>query len=350
MNSIHSNYSLAQLGWKAHFQHQLSLDDLESNQMARVAVVERSQLTLLTTEGAQSLSINKSMPAMTVGDWILINPEGMFVRLLERMTWFSRKAAGTEGYRQLIAANIDTVFIVSSLNQDFNLNRIERYLALAHEAGVEPVIVLTKADLCDQPDIYMNQVQALDAMLAVVALDARDAHSFQQLTPWIVAGQTVAFLGSSGVGKSTLVNTALGNPLQKTHSIREDDAKGRHTTTSRSMHLLPSGGVLLDTPGMRELQLADCEQGVDETFPDILELESRCRFSDCQHQSEPGCAVQEAIERGKLDQRRLNNYLKLKREQAFNSASLAERKANDKSFGKMVKSVMQEKQNRKRSF
>ena len=333
-------YTLPQLGWKQSFQQQLSLEELSDLTVARVAIAERSELILLSEAERITLHITPSMPSMTVGDWVLLDEDNRFVRLLERLTWLERKAAGSERNRQLIAANLDTVFIVSSLNEDFNLNRIERYLSLAHETGIEPVVVLTKADLCDSPEEYVSQVQALDAMLAVVKLNALDAISIEVLAPWLGLGNTVAVIGSSGVGKSTLINTLIGQEIQSTGGIREDDAKGRHTTSSRSMHLLKQGAVLLDTPGMRELQLTDCEQGVEETFADIVSLALQCKFSDCQHESEPKCAVQAAIADGRLDERRLHNYQKLMREQAFNSASLAERKAKDKDFGKMVKSVM----------
>lgn len=340
-------YSLSQLGWKGYFQHQLSLNDLENYTLGRVAVAERSELVLLTENGRLSLPITPSMPAITVGDWLLFDFDHHFVRLLERFSWLARKAAGRDSYRQLIAANLDTAFIVSSLNQDFNLNRIERYLALVHEAGIEPVVVLTKLDLCDRPEDFIDQVQALNSMLMIIAVNATDESSVAQLNQWIGLGNTVAFIGSSGVGKSTLINSALGDAIQQTSTIRDDDAKGRHTTTSRTLHLLDAGGVLLDTPGMRELQLADCEQGVSETFSDIVDLATDCKFSDCQHQSEPGCAVQAAVESGQLDERRLHNYQKLIKEQAFNTATLSERRAQDKDFGKMVKATMKIKQRKR---
>lgn len=338
-----STYSLPELGWKSFFQQQLTLDDLV---IARVVAQQRSLIHLYTGEGELSLSILPNMPAMTVGDWLLVDKDSHFVRLLNRQSLFSRKAAGTRVHTQLIAANIDSVFIVTSLNQDFNLNRIERYLALAHEADVEPVIVLTKADLCDNTEHYSQQVQSLDPLLQIVAVNSLDSISAKQLDHWCTTGNTVALLGSSGVGKSTLVNTLLGDTVMRTSAIREDDDKGRHTTTGRSLHLLPAGGLLMDTPGMREIQLADCEHGVEDTFKEITELESQCKFSDCQHQNEPGCAVREAIDSGSLDERRLNSYQKLLREQAFNKATLAERRAKDKDFGKMVKSVMESKRKR----
>lgn len=336
-------YSLSELGWKAFFQQQLTLEEYEGLVIARVVGQERSLIHVLTSEGKQSLPMSPNLPAITVGDWILMDDEAHFVRLLERQSLFSRKAAGTKVTTQLIASNIDTVFVVTSFNQDFNLNRLERYLALAHEAGVEAVIVLTKADLCDNSQDYVQQVQLLDPLLHVVKVNSLDSSSVKQLEHWCTTGNTVALMGSSGVGKSTLVNTLSGDDIMRTTAIREDDAKGRHTTTGRSLHLLSAGALLMDTPGMRELQLADCEQGVEDTFREIIELANHCKFSDCKHQSEPDCAVREAINDGSLDERRLNSYQKLLREQAFNKESLAERRARDKDFGRMVKSIMEDK-------
>ncbi len=340
-------YSLPNLGWQHFFQQQLSLEEWEEFTIARVVGQERSQVNLLTEDGKQKLAITSSMPQLTVGDWILITADNKFQRLFERSSLFSRKAAGTKVTTQLIAANIDTVFIVCSMNLDFNLNRIERYLALANEAGVEPVIVLTKADCCDDVQGYIEQAKGLNSLLDVIAVNSLNHDSVDQLQDWCINGKTVALLGSSGVGKSTLVNTLLNIKAQQTNTIREDDSKGRHTTTSRSLHLLASGGLLLDSPGMRELQLADCEQGVEETFSEITSLATKCRFSDCNHENEPGCAVRKAVEAGDLDERRLSNYRKLLREQAFNSATLAEKRAKDKDFGKLVRSVMKIKQQNK---
>jgi ribosome biogenesis GTPase len=287
------------------------------------------------------------MPGITVGDWLVLSPEGNFEKLLERQSLFRRKSAGSKVGVQLIAANVDTLFIVTSLNDDFNLNRIERFLSLANEAGAAPVIILSKADLSDDPEMFSSQVQALDSLLMVVTINCLDADEVRKLEPWCKTGSTVALMGSSGVGKSTLVNTLLGKAVQSTGAIREDDSKGRHVTTGRSLHRIPQGGLLLDTPGMRELQLADCDDGVNTTFTDITSLAEQCRFGNCQHDSEPGCAVQNAIDRGELKARRLSSYQKLMREQAFNSATLAEKRARDKSFGKMIKTHLSDKTSRK---
>lgn len=341
--------ALSQLGWKLFFQQQLTLEEWEHNTPARVAAQHRASIELLTEHGKQNLALTPGITDLTVGDWLLLDSEGRLQRVLERLSLFSRKAAGSKVDVQLIAANIDTVFVVCSLNDNFNLNRIERYLALAHEAGVEPVVVLTKADLCDDPQALTAQVQALDPMLMIAAVNGLDADSVKTLEVYCGSGKTVAFLGSSGVGKSTLINTLLGQEAQSTGAIREQDGKGRHTTTGRSMHLMAAGGLLLDTPGMRELQLAGVEQGIEDTFSEISELAAQCRFSDCQHQGEPGCAVRAAIETGELDQRRLTNYLKLMREQALNNATIAEKRAKDRNLGRFYKTVQSEARRRKQN-
>lgn len=332
--------SLTTLGWNNLFQQQLTLDDLEHQYFAaRITEHHRSGYKLVSELGEITLPIHKALPSMTVGDWLLVNNEHGFVRLLERQSLFHRKASGSKVNEQLIAANVTTLFIVCSLNDDFNLSRIERYLAIANEAQVEPVIVLTKADLASDESEKRSLVQKLDPLLMIESLNALDSKECERLSAWCQSGKTVAFMGSSGVGKSTLVNTLLQEETQQTGAIREDDSKGRHTTTSRSMHFMPSGAVLIDTPGMRELQLIDCADGVAETFSDVEGYASQCRFSDCQHLDEPQCRVREAIESGELDERRLRNYQKLQREQQRNSATIAEKRATFKQQTKFYKKV-----------
>ena len=343
----HDALTLAQLGWRPFFQQQIGLEQWEYP-VARVVAQHRSRLELLGESGRMELALHPGMPAITVGDWLVLTPDGRFEQLLERQSLFRRKAAGTRVAEQLIAANVDTLFIVTSLNEDFNLGRIERFLSLAHEARTEPVVVLSKMDLCDDVDSLYARARALDPLLMVEAVNCLDAGETEKLAPWCGPGKTVALMGSSGVGKSTLINTLLGETILRTGAIREDDSKGRHVTTGRSLHLMPHGGLLLDTPGMRELQLADCDDGVNATFADIASLAERCRFGNCQHESEPGCAVKDAISSGELEERRLTSYRKLAREQEFNSATLAEKRARDRSFGKMVKAHMDDKNRQKR--
>lgn len=331
---------MANLSWSHFFQQQLSLEEWDNAVPARVVEQHKSIIGLSTESGEVSLQLTPNMPTLVVGDWLLLNDDGKFNRLLERKSCFRRKSAGTELAWQLIAANVDSAFIVSSLNEDFNLSRIERYLSLVHTAEVEPVVVLTKSDLVNEPERWCERVTELDSNLSVVAVNALSSNCSEALGYWLGTGKTIVVLGSSGVGKSTLTNSLLGHQLQATGGIREDDAKGRHTTTRRSLVSLQNGGLILDTPGMRELQIADCQEGIASTFADIETLASDCRFSDCTHVSEPGCAVLQAVSQGELEQRRLQNYLKLVKEEAINSASLSEKRAKDKALGKFYKRTL----------
>jgi len=345
---VANDFSLLSLGWQTFFQQQLTLEEWGVLNPARVMEQHRGSVEVRDAHGLHTLPLLQSMPGLTVGDWVLLTGDAQFVRALERKSIFKRKAAGSKLAEQLIAANVDTAFIVSSLNEDFNLNRIERFLSVAHQAGSEAVLILSKLDLCPEADALREQAQRLDSRLCVEAVNCLRQSSVAALAPWCRPGQTIVVIGSSGAGKSTLSNALLGTAVQDTGSIREDDAKGRHTTTRRSLLLMPSGGLILDTPGMRELQLADCEEGVAATFADIEELATRCRFGDCSHDSEPGCAVRQAIEAERLDERRLRSYRKLAREQAMNAASLAQRRASFRKQGRYYKRVISETKQIKR--
>lgn len=344
--------NLADFGWSPHFQSQLDLADLETTLPVRVLAVHRGMIEVAGPAFAGRLPTTMLEEAddefrATVGDWLLLAQDTHRpVRLLERRSLFKRKEPGTGRSLQLIAANIDTLLVVSSCNQDFNPARIERYLALAREAEVQPIVVLTKADLTDDPGAYAAKAAKLLPGLLVECVDARSTDDIETLKPWCGIGQTVALLGSSGVGKSTLANTLIGEEVQATKTARDDDDKGRHTTTGRSLHRLPAGGWLLDTPGMRELQLTDSEHGLNDVFADIVSLAETCRFADCQHRSEPECAVQRAIEQDELDPARLKRYRKLIAENAKNQASIAERRSQDRAFAKRVRGVMKEKRAR----
>jgi len=345
-----NNQQLRAIGWKPFFQQQLPPDGMEAAVVARVSAHHGSQVLLLGEAGEISVPVQlaESAGEFAVGDWlVLCAKDNRAVQRLERQTLLFRKASGEEVKPQPIAANLDTIFIVSSCNEDFNLSRIERYLALTIQSGAAPVVVLTKADLCADPAALRRKAEQLHVGLLVETLDARQSDQADALKTWCGPGQTVALLGSSGVGKSTLAN-ALGAGSLTTSEIRDKDGKGRHTTTSRSLHLLPSGGLLMDNPGIRELQLPACEDGIMDVFEEVVRIAADCRFSNCSHDGDAGCAVTAALESGELDRRRYTNFQKLNAEQAHNSRTLAERHERDRKLGRMYKSAINNKRRRRK--
>lgn len=329
---------LIALGWSAFFAQQTDADTLAKTPPVRVTSVNRSSLTV---RGADMETTLPPRNDATVGDWILLNselPQDSVV--MERKSLIKRRSPGKDRFEQLIAANVDTAFIVTSCNADFSIARLERYVALALDAGVTPVIVLTKPDLTDDAATYERDARTVSSEVEVLVLNAKSADTAAAaLAPWTRQGQTVAFLGSSGVGKSTLSNAVTGTSKIETQAIREADAKGRHTTTRRELYVAQGGCVVLDTPGMRELQLTDAAAGLGDLFADLEELGTRCKFRDCAHDSEPGCAIKAGLEDGSVDRARFERWQKLVAEDAFNTASLANRKHREKALSKVIKSL-----------
>ena len=289
----------------------------------------------------------------TIGDFVMIEWNSMgdsqIIETLERDSSFSRASSSGDRnhemhtqHEQLVAANFDYVFIMQSLNDNFNIRRIERYLTLAWESGAIPVIVLTKCDLVNDVESYISEVESVAIGVDVYAISCKAKIGLEKLQKYFKKGNTLVFLGSSGVGKSTLVNTLIGEDVMKTSEIREDDSKGRHTTTNRQLLMLQTGAMVIDTPGMRELGMWNCDDGIDKTFQDVEKYFGTCKFSDCTHTSEPGCKVLEAIKNGELSEERYNAYMKLKNEARYNSDSESYLREKRNKFKEIAK------QNRKR--
>ena len=314
----------------------------------RITLQEKGMYRIFTSTGEQNALVSgkfqfdaqsvSDYPA--VGDYVLVSradPDTAIIHhVLPRKSLFLRKAAGTSQTEQVVAANIDTVFLCMSLNNDFNLRRLERYLAVAWESGAEPVVVLTKADLCADLPQKQREVEAIAMGVDILTTSAMESDGYRQIMPYITEGRTVAFVGSSGVGKSTLINRLLGEERLATDGLRNDD-KGHHTTTHRELLFLPNGAMVIDTPGMRELGMWDAASGVEQTFGDIEELAARCRFRNCSHSSEPGCAVRAAIRSGDLDGGRWLSYQKLKNENSYAADSESYLAAKEKKFKEISK-------------
>jgi ribosome biogenesis GTPase len=282
-----------------------------------------------------------------VGDWVVVRKRpdenrGAIIAVLPRQSWFSRRMAGQVTDEQVVAANVDVVFIVMALDADFSLRRLERYLLLARESGASPVVLLTKPDRCTDPPARAAEATAVTGDVPVHIVSPTLDQGLDRVAAYLSAGKTGALLGSSGVGKSTIINRLVGRDVQKTRDIRSSDSKGRHATTHRELVLLPAGGFMIDTPGMRELQLWDVGEAVSETFEDIESLAAGCRFSDCRHRDEPRCAVKAAVDEGRLPAARLGSYLKLQDELAYLARQQDERaqleeKRRSRIMGKAVK-------------
>lgn len=348
--------ALAAIGWREDAAMAAALASHAEGRVARVMEQHRSGYRV--SDGSEEFAVETPRAWLrkevspddrpAVGDWVLLDEhKDQIELLLPRHSLLKRAAAGEHYRSQPIAANVDTVFVVCGLDLDFNPRRLERYHLLTLGSGARMVLLLTKADLCPDPDPYLGQLAPLQrAGVAILAVNAKDRESLRPLDRWLGPGTSSVLVGSSGAGKSTVTNTLLGIEKQRTTSVRAHDSRGRHTTTHRALIRLPTGGCLIDTPGMRELKLSG-EEAIDAgAFDDVSTLAGRCRFRDCAHQREPGCAVRAALESGALDPDRFANYLKLQAELTAAADSLAlqqTRRAEARMLGKALKKRLDEK-------
>lgn len=336
---------LEALGWNRFFESQVTAEERKRHYPARVSEEQRGGHRLVTEIGEFKAEVSgklryragarADLPA--VGDWVVADIRGAerratIHRILDRRSKVSRKVAGRGTSEQILATNVDTVLLVTSLNRDLSLRRIERYLTMIWESGASPVVLLNKADLCYHVEGFVRLVDSVACRTPVHVISALHSTGLEDLASYFEMGRTSVLIGSSGVGKSTLINRLLKEDILSVQEIRASDDRGRHNTTSRQLLFLPGGGMIIDTPGLRELQPYDSEEGVERAFEDLEMLAEQCRFRDCQHDSEPGCAVRQASTEGRLDAERLGNYMNLKRELRYLArkgdvlARIAERK------------------------
>jgi ribosome biogenesis GTPase len=355
---------LKKLGWNAFFEREFEPFRADGFVVGRVAVEHKDRYWILTATGEYPAEVTGKLmfgaesaaDFPKVGDWVVVTifedeHKAIIHEVLPRKSKFARKAAGKKLGEQIVAANIDVAFVVQSLDQNFNLRRLERYLVMVHESKASPVAVLNKADLCPEPADRAAEMRKLMAGLPVVAVSAKTNFGMDSLRSLIKDGLTFAFIGSSGVGKSSLINRLVGEEVLKTAEVRETDSKGRHTTARRELIVLPGGGCLIDTPGMRELQLWHTAEGLDETFADIDRLATNCHFSDCTHTAEIKCAVLAAVASGELPKGRYQNYLKMRKELAHlesmtNKESFLERKRKEKELHRAINKLFKERKKR----
>ncbi len=315
--------NLKEYGWNEFFEKEWKKNSAAGMFPGRVIADYGQIVRVITEEGELSVNrpVNRPEEAMllAVGDWVALeysqDAKAHHIRfVLARKTKFSRAGAGRELKEQIVAANVDTVFLIQSLNRDFNMRRLERYIITAWESGAIPVVVLTKADCCDEVEEKTAIACSAVPGVEVIAISCITGEGVDEIRKHLAPGKTIALLGSSGVGKSTLLNYLAGKEILKTGEIREDDDRGRHTTTHRELVLLPEGGLILDTPGMRSLSLWEADTGMELMFGDIEEMVKQCRFHDCKHKNEPGCVIRFALNKGTLDRKRWESWLKLQKE------------------------------------
>jgi len=343
--------TLEDLGYNYELERYRTENGLEAFTLGRVAAEHKERYVVKTGDKEYDAEIlgnlrfaaqsRSDFPA--VGDWVAISEydddKALIHAVLPRKSVIERQAVGKKGEKQIIATNIDKAFIVLAVDRDFSINRIERYLAICHSSNVEPIVILGKIDLIEAAAVseLLESVQKRIKNVPILTISNESKQGIDELKKMLEKGQTYCLLGSSGVGKSTLLNTLLGQQLMQTDAISEYSSRGRHVTTHRELKVLESGGIIIDNPGMREIGMADSGTGIEVTFGTILELAGDCRFKDCSHTTETGCAVLEALESGAIDQASYENYLKMQREQQHFESTVAEKRKKDKDFGKLMK-------------
>jgi ribosome biogenesis GTPase len=346
------------LGFDSWFTERIDKSKITEFQIARIVAVHKDSYIVRnkTSEifaeltGKFIFQAESPLDYPTVGDWVYaryFNDDTLAVieEVFPRKTFLQRKTSGKKIEFQLIASNIDTAFIVQSLDFNFNIRRMERYLTMVNDGQIEPIVLLSKSDLLSPADVNkkISEVNQLMPDINVLAFSNLNKSAFSEIESLFRSGKTYCLLGSSGVGKTTLLNNLIGEELFMTKSISEKTSKGRHATTSRQLHLLKNGAMIVDTPGMRELGNIAVESGLEQTFDDIVSFSNQCRFSDCTHTNEKGCAILEALEKGDISQERFDNFIKMSKESAYHNMSYLEKRQKDKEFGKMVKSIMKHK-------
>lgn len=349
---------LEDIGFDDWFKSQLDADKVAAHEVARVLSVHKDRYIVsnghrevfaeLTGRLLYTSSSAADFP--TVGDWVYTDfydddTHAIIHGVIPRKTILKRKTAGKLVDYQLIAANLDVAFIIQSADYNFNLRRLERYLVMVNESGITPIILLSKSDLISKDKVteIKESILNIAPQVVVLAFSNLNKENIDAIKETLMVGNTYCLLGSSGVGKTTLLNSILGNGSFETQAVSKIQSKGKHTTTSRELIQLKNGAMIIDTPGMRELGNISVDSGIDETFSEILELSQQCEFSNCNHTNEKGCAILKAIEMGELSEQRYKNYIKMKKESAFNEMSYSEKRKKDKDFGKLIKSITKSK-------